>query len=663
MEGGKKKKHCRECLGYVNVDFDAKDPDEQLPPDELDRVMTILRTSYHTWIGYESISGLGYHAIVPYILPEDVKIDLVNDFVRSEKIYKNVCRFINNYFSAQCGHKMDEECDNINRLVGLSHDPNPVYRPDARPFRLTHKDLGINDDGTVTLLKTPKKAIGKSGHRVAVPLGDSLERAVKRLEDNGIYFDAGHHDFIMHLSFDLCHMGVNEDEAAQALDDVYGGLMNHSPSRVLHSCYKSAEDEFGAWLNHKPKSALQTEIITDFLSKKADSLKYDVLTQKTFQLADDNQWYELNERISNNLYLECCSASEMNITKQAFETVLNSSVVREVNPLREYVMTRTPWTPGMPDYIAQAASQVLMATERENELWPPCFRKWFVNMVAGWIQEDVVNHQVIVLVGSQGIFKSTWIRRLMPPELKSYVSDMSEIERLDKDEQLRAVEFGLINLDELDKLSDRELNKLKAAITATDVNVRAAFGHHKERRIRIASYVGSGNKDEFLTDQTGNRRWLPFHVVHIDSPFEHTLPYDGMYAQASYLLNEGFNYWFDQEDIDALKDHVEQFMAPASEEQLIQVYFSKAKKDDPDAEFLTLPEISAMLTMYGVLRKSIDNRRLGAIMKKIGYQPARSSHDGRRGYIVRKNTDAEIKSLRDPKNACADIADNADIIF
>ena len=65
MSGGKEKVNCRECLNYVMIDFDAKNPGEQLSAEELERVITIMRTSYHTEIGCRSISGLGYHIVVP----------------------------------------------------------------------------------------------------------------------------------------------------------------------------------------------------------------------------------------------------------------------------------------------------------------------------------------------------------------------------------------------------------------------------------------------------------------------------------------------------------------------------------------------------------------------------------------------------------------------
>ena len=648
MEGGKGKENCRECLYQVLIDFDAKNPDERLPADELERVKTFLRTSYHARLGYESISGLGYHIVVPFILPEGIEIDMDKDPRQGEEIYTRVYRCIANQYAVWCGHEVDKECKNINRMMGLSHDPIVAYRPDARPFRLTREELGIDADGKLIKMKTPKRAVDKAGNPVSVPLGDHLARAEKMVEESGTVFAKGsRHNFIMHVSFILNRMGVDEDEAAQALDDTYLGRMDGKPSDVLHSCYKTASDEFGVWMPQRSTTAVKTEIIAGFLKKQ--ELQYDTLTQKTRQKLPDGQWMEMKERDENDLYMACCAESGTNLTEKLFHTVLNSSVVPEVNPLRDYVLSRAPWTPDMPDYIGQAAAMVHMDTDEEDRLWRQCFPKWFVAMVAGWTDGQIVNHQVIVLVGHQGIYKSTWINRLLPPELQAYSTDHIDIDRLDKDEQLRAAEYGLINIDELDKLTDRQLNKLKSMITSTNVDVRAPFGRHKEKRVRVASYAASGNKEEFLTDQTGNRRWLPFHVKAIDSPYTHQMPYDGMFAQAYYLLQHDFNYWFDLDDINSLEHHVDAFMVPTSEEELIPLYYSPAKLEDAGSTFLTLAEISAKIVSFGCLKKNPDPRRLGAIMTKLGFKSERIGHGGRRGYYVYEHTQSEIDQMRHPE--------------
>ena len=146
MEGGKGKECCRDCLYQVLLDFDAKGPEERLPAEELERVKTVMRTSYHVRLGYESISGLGYHVVVPFVLPEGIVIDMAADARRGEEIFARAYINIAHQYAVWCGHAMDLQCKNVNRMMGLSFDAQVVCRPDARPIRLSREELGIDKD-------------------------------------------------------------------------------------------------------------------------------------------------------------------------------------------------------------------------------------------------------------------------------------------------------------------------------------------------------------------------------------------------------------------------------------------------------------------------------------------------------------------------------------
>ena len=65
-----------------------------------------------------------------------------------------------------------------------------------------------------------------------------------------------------------------------------------------------------------------------------------------------------------------------------------------------------------------------------------------------------------------------------------------------------------------------------------------------------------------LNDPTGTRRWLAFEALSIDDPFKTSLPYREIYAQGLALYRSGFRYWFNQEEMDRLGKHNEQFEVP-----------------------------------------------------------------------------------------------------
>ena len=281
-----------------------------------------------------------------------------------------------------------------------------------------------------------------------------------------------------------------------------------------------------------------------------------------------------------------------------------------------------------------------------DRLWRVCFKKWFVGMVASWLKDEVVNHQVLVLIGRQGIFKTTWLEHLIPPELRAYCCKLANTTQINKDDRLRLAEFGLINLDELDSMSSRELNTMKSIITASDVNERVAYGYTKERKIRLASFCASSNRREFLTDITGNRRWLPFEVENIQNPYETILPYERMYAQARYLIQYGFNYWFDLDDIATLEEHNETFRAQESEEQLLPILFDVPAEGR--GEFMTTAQISERLVTYGNIKKPMPLNRLGVLLGTAGYTTVRRrlGTSLARGWLVYQRHSDEIDRIK-----------------
>ena len=307
--------------------------------------------------------------------------------------------------------------------------------------------------------------------------------------------------------------------------------------------------------------------------------------------------------------------------------------------------------------VGRAQELSMLSSEQTNSLslqdspaerlWRVCFKKWFVAMVASWMKDEVVNHTVLVLVGRQGIFKTTWLDNLIPPELRAYSSKLPLSGQISKDDRLRLCENGMLNIDELDAMCGREMNIVKSLLTSTDVNERAAYGRLKERRVRLASFCASTNKREFLTDITGNRRWLPFEVESIQNPFHTIIPYERLYAQAKALVEEGmFSYWFDMDEMEVMEAHNEEFRAQENEEQLLPILFDVPAEGK--GEFMTTAEISERLVSHGGIKKPMSTKQLGVIMGKKGFQKAQVRISGTcvRGWMVYKRNQDEIISAK-----------------
>ena len=418
------------------------------------------------------------------------------------------------------------------------------------------------------------------------------------------------------------------------------------------------------WLeeNYLQFGSLRHDVVTDRLQIKAykptpnPSLKGREECDGLLAIGNRQElWRNLTDKDINTMVCQCVAEKGVNISTNEMWTALKSDMVPAVHPLRAWLDGLRPYTADQPDWIDFVAQQVKVKPSGEEtkgdkargeELWRACFKKWFVAMVASWMKDEVVNHTVLVLVGRQGIFKTTWLDNLIPPELRAYSSKLPLSGQISKDDRLRLCENGMLNIDELDAMCGREMNIVKSLLTSTDVNERAAYGRLKERRVRLASFCASTNKREFLTDITGNRRWLPFEVESIQNPFHTIIPYERLYAQAKVLVEEGiFSYWFDMEEMEVLEAHNEEFRAQDNEEQLLPILFDVPAEGR--GEFMTTAEISDRLATYGGIKKPMSIRKLNAILEHHTFKAVRPYVDGKqvRGWLVykRKQDEIEIK--------------------
>ena len=480
--------------------------------------------------------------------------------------------------------------------------------------------------------------------------------------------------------------------------------------------------------NYLDFNRLRHDVVSDKLQVRVAHSLEDASLQNApegLQFRGSEYWREMTKHDINSIVCHCAQEYDANITSREVMTALQSDLIPDVHPLREYVLSCRPWS-GETDWIDFVARQVhvknnnaecginkdnlnnysasptLLSSEgklifddnidnlRPNqyplgaqgenthsrgrsidchgtlsplssekptplslqhnpaeELWRACFKKWFVAMVASWMRDEAVNHQVLVLIGKQGIYKTTWLEHLIPPHLRAYACKLANSNDLNKDERLRIAEFGLISLDEIDSMNNRELNQLKSVITATDVNERAAYAYTKERRVRLASFCASGNRRDFLTDITGNRRWLPFEVESIQNPFFTTLPYEMMYAQAWALAQDPtFCYWFELDEIEVLEEHNQQFRDESNEEQLLPVYFGVPAEGATNTKFLTTAEISEKLISAGNIKRPMSLSRLGMLLGQQGFIASRHGTPPRRGWIVYERDSEEINNER-----------------
>ena len=350
-------------------------------------------------------------------------------------------------------------------------------------------------------------------------------------------------------------------------------------------------------------------------------------------------WFEVKDRLVNSLCSMLSKQKDVNAKK--IWQVIDSDFVPLYNPLREYLNRLPPWDETTNPILSLAMDVNVKGGPDEQLLFYACLRKWLVGVVAGWLEEKVVNEEVLVLVGEQGIYKTRWLESLIPPELSAYFHSTSTFGKMDKDEVLKLSSFGLICLDEIDALKTEAMSRLKWAVTTKATDARKPYAHNSERRVHIASYCGTSNNLQFIDDDTGTRRWLPFEVESIRSPYEYPIHHDEIFAQAYALYLRGFHYWFEKKEMDVVQLHNKRFEVSKPEQELVSKYYRVPAKDEA-CVFVSASEI--MQTIGGLLINRLTPNKLGRVMKSMGFVSQRSR--GERGYNVVAYSGADIELNR-----------------
>lgn len=347
-------------------------------------------------------------------------------------------------------------------------------------------------------------------------------------------------------------------------------------------------------------------------------------------------WRPLTDRIVNSLWTRLSQQKPVRI--QDICHVVDSDYVPEYHPFRHYLEHLPPWDGRSDHILAMSVSVTVKGGADEQLRFAEYLKKWLVAMVAGWVDDEAVNHVILTFIGEQGIYKTTWFNYLLPPELQRYFYTKTNAGRLTKDDLLALSQYGLVCYEELDTMSPRELNQLKSAVTMPTVNERAPYDRYPRHHKHIASFCGTGNNTLFLSDDTGSRRWLPFEVEAIESPRDHPFDYAGIYAQAYALYRQGFRYWFSQQEMRLLTQHNSRFETAQDELELVDYYFRHPSESDA-GEFMPTAVAKQTVTSPGMLVSTVA---LGRAFNRLGFR--KGVVNGCRGYYVVRRTEEERRT-------------------
>lgn len=365
------------------------------------------------------------------------------------------------------------------------------------------------------------------------------------------------------------------------------------------------------------ESSSKNAQIEEFLSARYEFRYNTMLHRAEYRPRGTDDYTAIDRYRINTLKRALDKEAGVQTSPENLYSIIESDFSPRINPVQAYFHSLPIMEEAKKGAITALADCVSVANP---EKWKEYLTKWLVAVVANAMDDKQCrNHTCLVLTGEQGKFKTTFLDLLCPPALSDY-RYTGKIYPQEKDVLSLIGQNLIINIDDqLKALNKRDENELKNLITCPQVKYRMPYEKHIEERPHLASFVASVNGNDFLTDPTGSRRFLPFEVLAIEIDRAKSIPMDAVYSEAKTRLNEGFRYWFNDEEIIELHRNSEAFQVYTTEMELLLRYFTFPTEAETATKrfYMTNSEIVGYLSCY--TRQPLSTKRMGEALRKAGY--------------------------------------------
>lgn len=609
LEHGKKRKDIQFFLPLMGFDVD------HISPERVVEVMDILRKNEHVAFAQPSSSRKGIHGVL-YV---DTAQFLNEQWDGSHAdAFTFVWEKMRTYVEELIGEKIDEACKNPERSFALCYDELTFFNPDATPLHIDTSDFHPRG----------KKA-KSSGSSKRKPKHATLDEVRSRVENELIQqectLENGRNNYVFRFAAICNTFGVDIEEVIAHCVSAYQED-DFEESEIVATIKSAYSDE----KKHGTRSAGVRYATPDEVMYYINSygawrfnevtLEYEVMPE------GEDIFRACKDEDANEIYRRALMDCKLVSVKQ-IETIIHSFETEHFNPAMAY-KEALPECKILPDgrcqiagredahdYISELADR-LHTTSPVEEV-RHYFKIWFVQMVKSWINPEEVNHYVFGLLGKQGIYKTTFFERLLPPELAQQYFDIKETNgQFGKDEMMKLGRLFLYLQEEVDEMTPKELNQFKAIASMKMVKMRLPYGRHIISVTRPCSFGLTGNKLEVLNDSTGSRRFFPFWVESIDSPFDNPIDYEALYAQAFKLAepDSGFTSYVPVDEVSALNERNRQFSVAILEHELVDHYLGK-----PNGYDRGVMESGGIITAYlqqFAFKQPLDVRKVTAYLRQ-----------------------------------------------
>ena len=363
--------------------------------------------------------------------------------------------------------------------------------------------------------------------------------------------------------------------------------------------------------------------------------RYNVLIEQTeFRVkgGSESSFRVLDERELNTICIEA-QKTGLRCWDRDVARYIHSSYIAAYHPFKLFLQELPVWDGK--DRLTDLAQRV-----STDVYWVGHFHRWMLALTAQWmgLNDTHANSVAPLLIStSQGLQKSTFCKSLLPPSLQGYYTDQLNLSASGMENKL--AQMGLINLDEFDRLSPGRMAQLKNWMQMPALNIRKAYQKHFCQLPRIASFIGTSNRKDLLTDPTGSRRFLCIEVQQkIDCA---GLDHGQIYAQLKAELETGKRYWFTSEDEREIQEHNKAFYRASPEEEIFRAHF-RATALGEKGELLSLAEIVEILREKhkGILH-ALNLAKFGSALVASGVERVHT-HYGNRYCVVRINEGCKV---------------------
>lgn len=647
---------------WLAVDID------KIPEEKMQEVITKVDKDPYVMARYVTASGHGLRILARYKPFDDPEVTAV-------ELFDVVVRKAMDYFSILLGVPADEKCCDITRMCGLAHDPTAYFCWNSKPFELESKDIKRlyfkksmaekYERRSSRRRKPSQKMVSLAKH---IPTIDEAAPAIEKLlETWGKAFEPSrHNDYVYNFGLTCLKYDIDQKEATDYADQHFSAQYPKTVS-VMNQAYKHQEQR-GTWQFMRKGESYgkkpSMKMLKQWLSMRYEFHRnevtgyYEVCSRDVLK-GKFHHWTRMDDNIENSLWIEM-EEDGLQTQLPRLHSLINSDFSEKYNPLLDYLTALPAWD-GKTDYIQMLADRIHIANtdgaHHTQEDFRYFFKKWFVAMVVTWVTDTVVGQTILIFVGKGGLFKTTFFDKLLPKILHDYFINESTASYTDKDFMEAMASKALMCLDEFETAFGKNLSAFKSCVTKLFFSIRRPYDKYRTELPHRAAMCGTSNSVQIISEEE-NRRYSPWLIESIDSPIDHPIDYQHVYAQAVALGKEvmerqrkhedGWVFWLTTEDIEVMREHNKMFMiSNYMEDQILRYYRVPGK--DVEARYIKFRYSSEILERIGgcpALSRYIYQQNLASTLLRLGFERKRRSK-GMGWFVIEKevgemNTDAIV---------------------